>query len=191
MDRSLKIPKHSSENQFGQYKSIGDHKGRVLLVDFWYDACTPCLKDMKHFPELLAKYDSELSIMSISIDPKERTQHLLDKKQKRWDFLVSDNPNWTFYNDQKITSDLGVTQFPTYLLFDEEGELIRAPSYGIAAVEYHFDGFFGLKLFIKSHKAQRIFKVAPLLITLYYTVLFLIVLGLYFAVKKIRSKLSS
>jgi peroxiredoxin len=97
LESELKIPQITLENQFEELKSFSDYKGKVLLVDFWFQGCKPCLEEMKFFPELLKKYDSELAIMSISIDPKERTEYLLEQKPKPWNFLVSDNKNWTFY----------------------------------------------------------------------------------------------
>ncbi|MDO9395046.1 MAG: TlpA disulfide reductase family protein, partial [Herbiconiux sp.] len=95
------IPNFKLENQFGELKSFSDYKGKVLLVDFWFQACQPCLDEMKFFPELLKKYDSELAIMSISVDSKQATEYLLKQKLKPWNFLISDNKSWTFYNDNK------------------------------------------------------------------------------------------
>ena len=49
------IPDIKMENQFGELKSFSDYKGKVLLVDFWFQGCQPCLEEMKYFPELLKK----------------------------------------------------------------------------------------------------------------------------------------
>ena len=172
------IPNFKLENQFGELKSFSDYKGKVLLVDFWFQGCQPCLEEMKFFPELLKKYDSELAIMSISIDSKEAIEYLLEKKPKPWNFLISDNKNWTFYYDNRkdnsFVKELGVASYPTYLLFDKNGELISTPFSGIAGVENELSGIFGLDLTFKTDNHKEVLEKLPYLIIPYTLLAFLI-----------------
>jgi thiol-disulfide isomerase/thioredoxin len=187
----LKIPQISLENQFGELKWFSDYKGKVLLVDFWFQGCKPCLEEMKFFPELLKKYDSELAIMSISIDPKEATEYLLKEKPKPWDFLISNNKNWTFYNDnrkdQSLVYELKITEYPTYLLFDKKGDLISSPNNGIGAVENELSGIFGHDLTFKTKRYKEISEMFPSFIILYTVLIFLILFIqlLIFRIKKL------
>lgn len=188
------IPDFKMENQFGELKSFNDYKGKVLLVDFWFQGCAPCLEEMKFFPELLKKYDSELAIMSISIDGKEHTKQLLESKPKPWNFLETTNKNWTFYNDNQqensYVRELQVASYPTYLLFDKNGELISTPFSGIAGVENKLSGIFGLDLTFETrdHKDAR-YKL-PFLIIPYTILAFLILLFqlIIFGIKKLVRK---
>ena len=174
------LPNFKLENQFGELKSFSDYKGKVLLVDFWFQGCQPCLEEMKFFPELLKKYNSELAIMSISVDPKERTEYLLQEKPKPWNFLLSDNENWTFYNDnlkeKSFVKELEVSSYPTYLLFDKNGELISTPFSGIAGVENELNGIFGLDLALKTNAHKDALYKLPFLIIPYTILVFLILL---------------
>ncbi|WP_290700013.1 TlpA disulfide reductase family protein [Lacinutrix sp.] len=195
LDSELKIPQISLENQFDELKSFGDYKGKVLLVDFWFQGCKPCLKEMKFFPELLKKYDSELAIMSISIDPKETTEYILEQKPAPWNFLLSDNKSWTFYNvngrKDRLIKDLKIIEYPTYLLFDKNGELISTPRNGIAALENKLGGIFSHNLIFKTDRYIELAEKFPYLIIPYTIVVFLILLIqlLIFGVKKlIRNK---
>lgn len=180
LESDVKIPEIALENQFGELKSFSDYKGKVLLVDFWFQGCKPCLEEMKFFPELLKKYDSELAIMSISIDPKERTEFLIKQKPKPWNFLLSDDKNWTFYNDNRkdksLVYELKIGEYPTYLLFDKEGELISTPHNGIAAVENELSGIFGHDLTFKTERFKELSKKFPFLIIPYTVFVFLILL---------------
>jgi thiol-disulfide isomerase/thioredoxin len=191
LESELKIPQISLENQFGELKSFNDYKGKVLLVDFWFQGCIPCLEEMKFFPELLKKYDSELAIMSISIDPKEKTEYLLEQKPKPWNFLVSDDKNWTFYNNifngKSLVEQLKVTSYPTYLLFDKNGELISTPDNGIAAVENELSGIFGHGLTFKTKRYKELSEKFPYLVIPYTIVVFLILFIqlLIFGIKKL------
>jgi thiol-disulfide isomerase/thioredoxin len=191
LESELKIPQISLENQFGELKSFSDYKGKALLVDFWFQGCKPCLEEMKFFPELLKKYDSELAIMSISIDPKETTEYLLEQKPKPWNFLVSDNKNWTFYNDnrkdQSLVYELKIAEYPTYLLFDKKGNLISTPNNGIAAVENELSGIFGHDLTFKTERYKELAEKFPYLVIPYTLLVFLILFIqlLIFGIKKL------
>ncbi len=191
LDSELKIPQISLVNQFGELKSFKDYKGKVLLVDFWFQGCKPCLEEMKFFPELLKKYDSELAIMSISIDPKEATEYILKNKPKPWGFLPSNNKNWTFYNDNRkgesLVKQLRIAEYPTYLLFDKNGKLISTPMSGIAGVENELSGIFGLDLTFKTETHKEVAEKFPYLIIPYTLLVFLILLIqlLIFGIKKL------
>jgi len=191
LNSELKIPQIPLVNQFGELKSFSDYKGKVLLVDFWFQGCKPCLEEMKFFPELLKKYDSELAIMSISIDTKEATEYILKNKPKPWNFLLSDNKNWTFYNDNRkgnsLVKELKIVEYPTYLLFDKDGELISTPMSGIAAVENKLSGIFGFDLTFKTDRHKEVAEKFPYLIIPYTVLVFLILFVqlLIFGIKKL------
>lgn len=181
LEYTKEIPQYNLENHLGEFKSFKDYKGKVLLVDFWFQGCQPCLEEMKYFPELLKKYHNDLAIMSISIDSKAATKKLLEQKPKPWGFLQSQNKNWTFYNDNRLinsyVTELNVTQYPTYLLFNKEGEFVNTPFSGIAGVENQLNGIFGFSLTYDVQK-ENITKLATLIIP--YSILVLIVLLLQF-----------
>ena len=191
LNSELEIPQISLVNQFGELKSFRDYKGKVLLVDFWFQSCKPCLEEMKFFSELLKKYDSELAIMSISTDSKEETEYLLKNKPKPWNFLPSDNRDWTFYNDNKkensFVKELKIAEYPTYLLFDKNGELISTPMSGIAGVENELSGIFGLDLTFKTEQHKKVLEKFPYLIIPYTILVFLILLIqlMIFGIKKL------
>jgi thiol-disulfide isomerase/thioredoxin len=182
-----KIPEYQLENQFLEKKSFDDYKGKYLLVDFWFSGCKPCVEEMKYFPELLKKYKSELTILSLSIDSREVTLKLLENKPKPFEFIESNNNNWIFQNDnikdKSYVNKLGINSYPTYLLFDKKGALISSPSSGIAGVEYKLGGLFDMNLTIKSKKSIFI-KFLALIIP--YTILFGITFFLIRLIKRFR-----
>ncbi len=181
LDSDIIIPNIALENQFKELKSIKDFKGKTLLVDFWFAGCTPCLNEMKYFPQLLKKYDSELAIMSISTDPKKHMNQILDSKNKPWHFLISDNINWTFYNDytkEKLITPLNIHSYPTYLLFNKKGELLGSPSSGVFAIEKELGGIFGLDFTVEMNK-KNLKKISILLIPFVLLLVLLIKLIIY------------
>ncbi|OIQ30873.1 MAG: hypothetical protein BM564_01280 [Bacteroidetes bacterium MedPE-SWsnd-G2] len=182
------IPEYKLENQFGELKSISDFKGQYVLVDFWFSGCKPCIDEMKYFPQLLEKYNSQLVILSLSIDDKELTKNLLTDKPKPLSFLQNNNPNWQFQNVSIMSGyvkDLKITDYPTYLLFDQNGKLIGTPNSGIAKVEYQLGGVFDMGLTLKAKKAQFI-KFFTLIIP--YSIVFGIVFLILKAFRKFKLK---
>lgn len=194
IDSEIDLPQTQLLNQFGELKSFSDFQGKILLVDFWFMGCKPCLEEMKLFPELLKKYNSDLAIMSISVDPEEITEMILLEKPQPWDFIISENKNWTFYNvdaktDNSLIKKIGVVQYPTYLLFNRKGELISSPKSGIAAVENNLSGFFNLDITYKTHQFKEIKDKLPALIipyTLFVIFILLIQLSIVGVKKLIR-----
>ena len=146
---------------------------------------------MKHYPKLLEKHDSDLAIMSISIDSVQTTKNLLEQKPKPWDFLIPDNKNWTFYNDNRkensYVEEFGITYYPKYLLFNKQGELTSTPFSGIAGAEIELGGIFGLDLTFKTeaHKEARV-ELSYLIIP--YTILTFLILGIIFIIKRFTRK---
>lgn len=144
------LPRHPLLNQWRQIDRISDFRGKVVLVDFWFQSCAPCLAEMQQFPYLLEKYGDQLQIMSISIEPSAQTKRLLEEKPEPWAFIQKDNPNWTFYSDNRrvksYVRDLDITTFPSYLLISPDGEILSSPRSGALAIDIHFQGYPSLKL---------------------------------------------
>ena len=144
------LPDYPLLNQWRQIDRISEFKGKVVLVDFWFQSCAPCLAEMQQFPYLLEKYGDQLQIMSISIDPPPQTKRLLEEGPDPWSFIQKDNPNWTFYSDNRrvksYVRDLGISTFPSYLLISSEGEVLSCPRSGALAIDIHFQGYPSLKL---------------------------------------------
>ena len=48
---------------------LSDHRGKVVLLDFWATWCTPCLEEIPRFVEMQNKYgDQGLQVIGVSID---------------------------------------------------------------------------------------------------------------------------
>lgn len=52
--------------------AVKQHKGKVVLIDFWATWCAPCVKKFPHLVELHRKYaDKGLVCMSVTLDDEE------------------------------------------------------------------------------------------------------------------------
>ncbi|ESU19831.1 hypothetical protein FEDK69T_30870 [Flavobacterium enshiense DK69] len=176
------FPKIALKNQFGQLKTIDDYKGKLILVDFWFSGCEPCLEEMKFFPELLKKHD-DLVILSMSVDSPKWTQSLLIHKRKPWDFLETKKLNWTFSNiNNENLKSFKVNGFPAYFIIDKDGTLLSSPKSGLYAVESKLGNIFTTNLsfekYFNSYSKKDILKIFRL-----YTILYILFSLIYASIK--------
>jgi sensor histidine kinase YesM len=88
--------------------------------------------------------------MSLAIDSASVTEEVLKNKAAPWQFIVTDNPQWTFYNVDRTEKGgyvdrLQLKTFPAYFLIDKNGEIISSPRNAIFAVERELSGLFSLR----------------------------------------------
>lgn len=106
---------------------------KYRLIDFWYTSCAPCLRDHK-----LIQADIEAGRFPSDV---ELTALAIEQIQERWDDFMAENkqPWLNYYVDDSqsiIVNTYGIVVFPTYLLVDEQGEIL-ARFHGYASLERH------------------------------------------------------
>lgn len=45
--------------------SVIDNKGKVVIINFWYTSCTPCVQELPHFDSLYKKYSDDVVVIAI------------------------------------------------------------------------------------------------------------------------------
>jgi thiol-disulfide isomerase/thioredoxin len=75
---------------------VNQHKGKVVVVDFWQDTCIPCKKKFPHLVEMAKKYaDDGLVVVSVSLDNptlKDKNLAFLQKQKATFTNLILDEP---------------------------------------------------------------------------------------------------
>lgn len=65
--------------------SIGQLKGKVLLIDFWATWCGSCLEAMPHLKELQAANKTKLQVITVTQETRKRTlQYLASRPSALW-----------------------------------------------------------------------------------------------------------
>ena len=121
---------YDNENILSQ---INLPESEFYLVDFWFVSCPPCIKDHKLIKNKIEWLkDNDIQLIGISTD----------NNQEKWgNYLNKEKFKWINYREQedynkRITTQLLINVFPTYLLLDKEGRIIRRSNSFIEIEEF-------------------------------------------------------
>lgn len=104
----------------GEKGSLSALKGKYVLIDFWFAACAPCVKNFPKLKELKARHHANLEIISLTpFDSSEKIKQFLEKRPN-YDWVFSSIPK----NDPLIAY-FNVLYFPTYFLIGPDGRMIK------------------------------------------------------------------
>jgi len=120
----------------GNVHKISDHKGKIIILDFWASWCPPCHnQNQQEFPKLKEKYkNNDFEIISYSVD--------VDKSQ--WEkSSKDDNIDWINLSNLQGVSDkyvinYGVQVYPTSFIIGKEGKVLKKMKgfdYGVLETE--------------------------------------------------------
>ena len=106
----------------GKPLSLGDLKGKYVLLDFWATWCGPCIGEI---PQLKAVYDAfgndeRFAILSLSVDEKiEEPKKFQEKRRLPWlqVFIGGGVQNPT-------TCSFGIRAIPAFVLVGPDGKIV-------------------------------------------------------------------
>ena len=84
-------PRFSLRNLKGNMEGLGDHLGKVIVVNFWATWCVPCVKEMPSFENLYRRYRSQgLTLLAVSLDKGDssKVQEFADKHKLSFPILL-------------------------------------------------------------------------------------------------------
>lgn len=105
-----------------QLSPIEFPKNNRYLIDFWFVNCLPCAKEHKIIKDKLEWLDIEnVGLIGISTDTDhEKWNDYLKQKEYRWKNYREQEDD-----DKKLATNLLINVYPTYLLIDEKGNILR------------------------------------------------------------------
>lgn len=107
----------------GYDQAIAEHKGKVVLVDYWATWCTECVEQFPHTVALSKQYSTDkLAVVSISFDDpdvKDSVIGYLTKQGAHFDNLLCETGASTASMDA-FEIDGGL---PWYVLYDRDGKV--------------------------------------------------------------------
>lgn len=119
-------PDFSITTAEGEYISLDDLKGKVVLLDFWGTWCPPCVASVPSLRDLNKKYSKHETFVMLGISS--------DGDEDKWrNFVAKEKMAWPQFLDRerKVQRAFAVNKFPTYIVLDHEG-VIRFRTSGMS-----------------------------------------------------------
>ena len=118
-------PDFSFTSMQGEYITLEDLKGKVVLLDFWGTWCPPCVESVPDLRQLYKRYANEPSFVLISVSS--------DHDEQAWrEFTERNKMVWPQYRDEdrRLQRAFGIRAFPTYIVIDHEGPRVSTMRLG-------------------------------------------------------------
>lgn len=99
--------------------SLTQYSGKIVLLDFWFKSCGPCMEAMPHYNELQNRFGTNnFQLLTINIeDGQEDIKFFYNKYNPVYKML---------YNGRVIFDRLGLKGCPSAILVDGQGKVIYA-----------------------------------------------------------------
>lgn len=99
--------------------NLSDYKGELVLIDFFYKSCYPCMLALPALQNLHEKYNDK-GLVIIGIDPYDTKE-----KDDIDNFLAKRGVTYTvLLGGKNIAKEYHVSGYPTIYLIDKEGKII-------------------------------------------------------------------
>ena len=101
----------------GKIYNSQELEGKVIVLNFWFIACAPCVKEIPELNQIVDKYKKRSDIIFLALAP--------DKKVEIVDFISKTPFNYQLIPDTKelVQSVYKVGMFPTHLVLNKAGEV--------------------------------------------------------------------
>ena len=91
--------------------TLDELKGKVVVINFWFVACKPCVEEIPDLNELVEKYEEkEVVFLGFALDNEKRINSFLEKTPFKYHI---------FQESKEIIGSYGVNSYPTHIVIDQ------------------------------------------------------------------------
>lgn len=113
---NVPAPDFTLESRAGDNVRLEDHRGEVVMLNFWASWCGPCRQEMPLMDDIYSRYkDLGFTILAVNVDEnRDEALRFLDKVPVNYPIL---------YDPQSSVSELyEVPAMPTTVMIDRDGK---------------------------------------------------------------------
>lgn len=100
----------------GTNYSLSDLKGKIVVLNFWFVECVPCIKEMPELNQLVSKYkNKEVVFIGFSTSDKANIDKFLQIKEFNYNIIP---------NSKDIAKDYLVSAYPANLVIDKNSYIV-------------------------------------------------------------------
>ncbi len=124
----------------GKPLKLSSLRGKYVILDFWGSWCGWCIKGMPEMKKYYDKYKDKLEILGVDCnDTEAKWKAAVEKHQISWKHVRQSKET------QSVSDDYGVQGFPTKILIDPKGKIVKVIVGEDSAFYELLDSTFGSK----------------------------------------------
>lgn len=102
----------------GKTRTLADHRGKVVLLNFWATWCEPCREEMPAIQKLQERYAGRLAVVAVNFGEGEpRIRDFLKRVPVDFEMLLD--------TEQRSPKAWGVRILPTSFLIGPDGQITQ------------------------------------------------------------------
>ncbi len=108
-------PVFSASALDGKSYTLDELKGKVVVLNFWFIGCKPCIQEMPDLNELVEKHkNDEVVFLGFALDSAQKLKSFLKKRE--FDYTIVANSN-------SIAKEYNVGGYPTHIVIDQNSDI--------------------------------------------------------------------
>ncbi|WP_176112870.1 TlpA family protein disulfide reductase [Sediminibacterium ginsengisoli] len=121
--KGMPAPSFTLTNTKGEKVTLSDFRGKVVLIDFWYEACGPCHALFENISSVKKQFGSDSVVfLCISVDSEPVWKESLQKRKIQGYHVFTQNQQI----QHAVVKDYKVNGYPTTCLIDRNGNIFMA-----------------------------------------------------------------
>ena len=101
----------------GNSIKLSDLKGKVVVLNFWFTKCGPCVQEMPQLNELVSTFkDKDVVFLAITFNQKDIVNQFLENTPFNYTILANAND---------VINAYGVNSYPTSIIINKEGKIMH------------------------------------------------------------------
>jgi thiol-disulfide isomerase/thioredoxin len=100
----------------GNNYSLESLKGKIIVINFWFVECKPCVMEMPELNKLVEKYNNkEVVFLGFALNEKNKIEKFLKTTQYKYNIIAA---------AKEVVGTYGVTSFPTHIVIDKNSNIV-------------------------------------------------------------------